>query len=98
MSSTEIVVLATARAKPGREADLEAALTAAEAPTRAQPGCLRFELLRPAADAAAVTAYERWASAADHERHLQGPHLKTLMGKFETILDGPPQIVVLRPL
>jgi quinol monooxygenase YgiN len=57
--TTEIVVLATAKAKPGKEADLEQALRDVAAPTRAQRGCLQFELYRSAQDPAAITAFER---------------------------------------
>lgn len=37
-AANEIVILATARAKPGREADLEAALREVAAPTRGAEG------------------------------------------------------------
>jgi quinol monooxygenase YgiN len=70
--TTEIVVLATAKAKPGREGDLEQALRDAAAATRAQRGCLQFELYRSAQDPAAITAFERWSTDEDPERHLQG--------------------------
>jgi len=41
---TEIVVLASDRATPGKEAELEQALRDVAAPTRAERGCLQFEL------------------------------------------------------
>jgi quinol monooxygenase YgiN len=96
--TTEIVVLATAKAKPGKEADLEQALRDVAAPTRAQRGCLQFELYRSAQDPAAITAFERWASNEDHERHLQGDHVKKLMTLFDGILTGPPEVVAMKPL
>ncbi len=43
-------------------------------------------------------AYERWASRADWERHLQGEHVTSLMTAFETILAMPPQIRALTPV
>lgn len=95
---TEVVVLATARAQAGKVAELERALRDAAAPTRAQPGCLWFDLYRPAQDPSAVTAIERWASEEDHQRHLQGDHVKTLMGRIQGILTGPPEIVAMRPI
>ena len=96
--TSEIVVLATAKAKPGKEGDLERALRDAAAPTRAQQGCLQFELYRSAQDPAAITAFERWSSEENHDRHLQGDHVKTLMIRFDGILAAPPEIVVLKPL
>lgn len=97
-STTELVVLATAKAKPGKEADVERALRDAVAPTRAQRGCLQFELYRSVQDAGAITAVERWASEEDHQRHLEGDHIRTLMIRFDGILAAPPQIVIMKPL
>ena len=94
----EIVILATARAKPGKEAELERALRDAAEPTRAQQGCLRFELYRSAQDPAVITAFEHWASEEDHDRHLQGDHVKRLVARFDGILAVRPEFVNLKPL
>ena len=97
-AENELVVLATARAKPGRDAGLEAALHESGEATRKQPGCLQFELFRSVQDPAAITALERWASEQDHDRHLRGDHIKTLMVRFEEILAAPPDIAPMKPL
>jgi quinol monooxygenase YgiN len=97
-AANEIVILATARAKPGREADLEAALREVAAPTRAQKGCLQFELYRPPQDPGTIVAFEHWASSEDHQQHLQGDHLKRLMARFDGILASPPDIMIMNPL
>lgn len=34
----------------------------------------------------------------DHDRHLQAAHVQTLMGQFEDVVAGPPEIVAMRPL
>jgi quinol monooxygenase YgiN len=93
-----LVVLATAKAMPGKENELEQALREVGGPTRAQPGCLQWELLRSAHDPAVMTAIERWASEEDHERHLQGAHVRTLLAQFDGILAAPPEIVPMTPL
>jgi quinol monooxygenase YgiN len=98
LKTTEIVVLATAKAKPGKEAELERALREVATPTRAQLGCLQFELYRSAQDHALITAFERWSSKEDHERHIQGDHVKTLMTRFDGILAEPPEILSMMPL
>jgi quinol monooxygenase YgiN len=97
MSDT-LVVLATARARAGKEAELEQALHEASAPTLAMPGCLGFELLRSEAEPGVIIAIERWAAAADHDRHLQAPHIATLMQRFDGVVEGPPDIVETTPL
>jgi len=94
----EIVVLATAKARPGKEAELERALRDVAAPTRAQRGCLNFELLRSVLDPATITALERWASEEDHQQHLQGDHVKKLIVQFGEILAAAPEIISMKPL
>jgi quinol monooxygenase YgiN len=90
---TDVIVLATARAKPGKEGELEAALREAAVPTREQPGCVQFLLLRVENDKSMIVGYERWASEADHQKHLQGAHIQRLMSRMANILAAPPSIV-----
>jgi quinol monooxygenase YgiN/predicted ester cyclase len=97
-SSTQKVVLATAKANAGREKDLENALPEVAAPTRAQQGCLQFEVFRSATDPSAIIGFEHWASEEDHARHLQGDHVKTLLARFDGVLSGPPEFVFMKPL
>jgi quinol monooxygenase YgiN len=94
----EVVVIATATARPGQEAALEEALRDAAVPTRAQPGCISFELLRRSADPATMVAIERWASDEDHQGHLLGEHVKILVTRFNDILSEPPDIAPMSPL
>jgi quinol monooxygenase YgiN len=68
----DVVVIATAKAKPGNESELERALREVAKPTRQQPGCVRFSLYRSEDDPGVVVGVERWKTKADHDRHLQG--------------------------
>lgn len=92
-SKTDVIVLATAKAKPGKEADLERALRDVAGPTREQPGCVQFTLLRVAHDRSTLIGYERWASEAEHQQHLKGAHVQQLMSRLADILAGQPSIV-----
>lgn len=94
----QLIVVATARAKPGMEAELERALRDVIGPTKAQKGCIHFELFRSAEDPASITAYERWSSKEEHDKHLQGDHVKALMKRFEGVVAEPPTFQVLNPL
>jgi len=40
-----------------------------------------------------IVGFERWASAADHDRHLQADHVARLMTKMGDLLAEPPLIV-----
>jgi quinol monooxygenase YgiN len=90
---TDLLVIASAKAQPGKEKELENALRAVAKPTRAQPGCVSFSLYRSADNPAVIVGFERWASSADHQRHLQGAHVHTLMSAMANVLAEPPQIV-----
>jgi quinol monooxygenase YgiN len=92
-NKSDLIVLASATAKPGKEKDLEQALRDVAAPTRAQPGCVTFSLLRCTDAPGTLVGFERWASHADHDKHLQGAHVATLMSRMADILAEPPQIV-----
>jgi quinol monooxygenase YgiN len=86
----DLIVIATAKAKPGKEAALTAALADVAEPTRAQPGAVSWALYRAGATLVAV---ERWSSRQLHDKHLQGPHVQTLMGRMADLLAEPPSIV-----
>jgi quinol monooxygenase YgiN len=92
-SKTDLIVLATAKAKPGKEAELERALREVAGPTRQQPGCVQFTLLRAAGDKSSLVGYERWASEEAHQQHLAGAHVQKLMARMADILAVPPSIV-----
>jgi quinol monooxygenase YgiN len=92
-SASDLIVIATAKAKPGKEADLERVMREVAGPTRAQPGCVQFSLYRVATAPSTIVALERWASAADHDRHLQGAHVQRLMTQMADILAQAPSII-----
>lgn len=88
-----VLIIASATAKPGKEAELGAALREVAGPTRAQPGCVRFGLYQLADAGATIVGVERWASAADHKRHLAGAHFQRLASRLADLLAEPPRIV-----
>ena len=92
-SSSDLIVIASAKAKPGKEADLERALREVAGPTRAQPGCVGFSLFRQKGAASTIVGFERWASSSAHEAHLKGAHVQRLMARMADILAEPPAIV-----
>jgi len=97
-SLSDIIVIAAAKARPGKEKELERALREAAGPTRAQPGCVQFSLYRRADAPATIIGFERWASEEDHERHLKGAHIKKLVSAMGEILAEPPDIVAYQVL
>jgi quinol monooxygenase YgiN len=92
-TASDLIVIASAKAKPGKERDLQQALLEAAGPTRKQPGCVEFTLLRRQDDGSTLIGFERWASVEDHQRHLRGAHVERLMARMGEILAEPPMIV-----
>lgn len=70
-----VTVVVTIRAKPGKEARIREELVKLLAPTRAEKGCLNYDMHESPADKALFLFHENWASAEDLERHLEQPHL-----------------------
>ena len=95
MSKTtrELFIIASATATRRHETALEEALREAATPTRKQRGCVEFLLIRRKDDPLTIIGIERWKSEADHQVHLQGAHVKTLMERMSNILAEPPKII-----
>jgi len=92
-SKSDLIVIASAKAKPGKEAELKRALLDAASPTRKQPGCVSFSLYHSVEDPTTIVGFERWASEKDHQQHLRGPHVQTLMSRMSELLAEPPKIL-----
>jgi quinol monooxygenase YgiN len=93
MADPRILIIASATAKPGKEAELVSALREVAGPTRSQPGCIRFGLYRQQDADATIVGIEHWASASDHDRHLAGAHFQRLASRMADLIAEPPRIV-----
>ena len=81
-------VIALLRARPGREAELRTLARSLLTPTRAEPGCLRYVLVEDPDDPAMFTFVEEWVDEAALEAHLQTPHLRNALARYDELLDG----------
>lgn len=64
------------KALPGRGLELLELSRATIAPTRAEPGCLFFDLLRSVQQPDEIVFYEAYRSRADFDAHIQTEHVK----------------------
>ncbi len=76
---SDIDVVAVLTAKEGSEEIVGAALHELVAPTRAEPGCVSYELFSSAASPQTFITVERWKSQADLDGHMQTPHIQTAL-------------------
>jgi quinol monooxygenase YgiN len=72
---SHIAVVSINTAKPGREAELEAAARAMLEPTRKEAGCIEYNLHVDPADPRTYVFLEKWQSRALLDQHLGTPHL-----------------------
>ncbi len=88
-----VTVTARAKAKPGKEKELEAALRAVVPPTHDEHGCLRYAVHRGIEDPASFLVVERWVSKEALDAHLKTPHIQDLFKKVPALVAAPPEIV-----
>jgi quinol monooxygenase YgiN len=72
----DLPVVAVITAKPGSEKQVEEALNALIEPTRAEAGCVSYNLFVSAADPTTFITVETWRSQADLDAHLQTAHVQ----------------------
>ena len=65
MSEGKVTVVATFKAKAGMEATTRDAIQALIAPTRAESGCINYDLHQSTQDPSIFMLYENWISKKD---------------------------------
>jgi len=72
-----LIIIATYRSKPGKEADLAACLKAMMAPTRAEEGCETYRVIRSNDDPATFVLFESYSDADALDAHRSSEHFNT---------------------
>jgi quinol monooxygenase YgiN len=89
----ELAMVVEFRARPGREIELRDALLAMVAPTRAEDGCLRYDLHVDQSDPAVFAFYEVWASRAHHAAHDRTAHIDAFRAVRDDLVDAPVRVL-----
>tara|TARA_R110002095_G_scaffold55333_2_gene47707 strand:+ start:172 stop:462 length:291 start_codon:yes stop_codon:yes gene_type:complete len=76
---TRLTILASIHAKPGQIDAVKAELLKLVAITRAEPGCINYDLHQDNEDPAHFTFHENWESRALWQTHMTAPHLAAYM-------------------
>ena len=82
--SDPLTLVVFSRAKPGKEEELGERLLALVEPSRAEEGCISYDMHQSKDDPAVWMAYENWRSEDDLALHFEQPYLK-LSPPFRTI-------------
>ena len=95
MAGKQVTVLARFKAKPGMEEKAKQAILACVAPTRAEKGCINYDLHQSVDDKAVFILYENWESKEILDKHLKTPHLTGLQAKSDELFSEPLDITLL---
>ncbi len=89
MASRTVTVVVRLKAKAGKEAQVRQELFNLLAPTRAEQGCINFDMHQDPNDSAVFLFHENWVSEEDLKRHFETPHIKRWIKLAETLLAEP---------
>jgi quinol monooxygenase YgiN len=87
-----LVVIATGKAKPGKEREMKEVLMKFLAPTRREAGCIQYDLHVDKDDPGSFAFYERWVDDAALEAHLNTPHITAGFAAMNALIAEPPAI------
>ncbi|MBV8989872.1 MAG: antibiotic biosynthesis monooxygenase [Solirubrobacterales bacterium] len=95
---SEIVIVASFTAKPGKEANAAAAFQALMEPTHQENGCILYALHQGADDPRRLAFVERWESREALEAHLASSHVQEVLARVDELCSDGGDIVVYEPL
>lgn len=92
----KLTVVARICAKPGKEAEVQQALLTLVAATRAEAGCLNYDLHVSHDDPTLFLFYENWTSKAHLDAHAQSAHIQAFRARAGELLAEPVEIKLFR--
>jgi quinol monooxygenase YgiN len=95
---SEVVVVGSFSARPGKEAEAVETFKALVEPTHGEEGCILYALHQGADDPRRLAFIERWASRELLDAHLQSAHVKKALERVEEIFGDGAEIVVYESL
>jgi quinol monooxygenase YgiN len=91
---SEIVVVGSFTAEPGREAEALEALTELIVPTHGEDGCILYALHQGQDDPRRLAFVERWSSKEALEAHLETDHVQAVLGRAPELFGESGDIVI----
>ena len=93
-----VKLIARIEAKPGREQCIADALKELSGPSRAEAGCVQYDVCRLKDDPTKLVVVEEWASQEALDAHMATPHFQAFVGQIGEALAGPPKLEFIEPL
>ena len=92
MPTKAFVIVASFHATAGKADALEARLLQLVPLTRAESGCVQYDLHRDLLDPRDFLFYEIWASREAWDAHMETPHIAALKAEIGDYLDAPQRL------
>jgi len=98
--SQPFTIIAELAAQPGRGDEVAAAIAKSGAigQTRAEAGCLAYDISRDADTPDRFVAFEQWRNLAALQAHLETAHFAAVGAAIGGLLAGAPTVRVLTPV
>jgi quinol monooxygenase YgiN len=96
MSDSGLTIVARIKAKSGMQERMRQDLLSLLAPTRAESGCITFDLLQDTKDPSIFVLYENWTDRAALDAHFQQPYVKQVLQAYEETLAEPVEVLFLK--
>jgi quinol monooxygenase YgiN len=90
---SEIIVVGSFKARPGKEDEALAAFQALVEPTHREDGCILYALNRGVDDPSHLAFVERWSSIEAHDAHMESAHIQDILGHVEELFGEDASIV-----
>ena len=87
-----VKIIARISAKTETAAELRQILVALVPPSRAEAGCVAYELFQDDDDPRDFITFETWADGAAADAHLATPHVAAAIARAGSLLAQPPLI------
>jgi quinol monooxygenase YgiN len=95
---SEIVVVGSLKARPGKEDDARQVLHDLIVPTHGEDGCILYAFHQGVDDPARFAFVERWASREHLDAHLGSAHVGGLLGRVDELFAEAPDIVIYKAI
>lgn len=89
---TTLRVVAHLKARPEKIVETREALMSMIEQTRAEEGCIVYELMQNDVDPTDFTFVEEWTGDAELGAHLQSDHVQSVIARAEELFAAPPDI------
>lgn len=90
--NNEIVLIARLKVKKGAEEEAKQAALAIVEPSRAEDGCINYDMHQVIDDPTIFVWHETWANKTTLEAHGNSEHFKVFSEKVKDITDEPLQL------